>query len=121
MHVQTVSGPVDPARLGRVLSHEHLLSLSARPGLGPDPADLEGAFAEHQISLAVSALRGVRAYGVDTLVDLSPYGDAGRDPIGANVVLLPEISRRAEVRVVCGTASYREACPDWVRAASLAS
>lgn len=113
-HVQTVTGPVDPAELGGVLSHEHLLALAAGPGLG------DGPLARQQVALAVAALRGLRAHGIGTVVDLSPYGDAGRDAEGANVALLREISRVSGVHVVSGTASYREGfSPAWVRQASL--
>ncbi|WP_327066215.1 phosphotriesterase family protein [Kitasatospora sp. NBC_01302] len=106
-YVQTVLGPVAPSLLGRVLSHEHLLALTPGPGLAQDP-----------VEQAVAALGGLAAYGVDTVVDLSPYGDAGRDPYGANVLLLREISRRSGVHVVAGTATYRaEFSPPWVRAA----
>lgn len=109
-HVQTVLGPVEPARLGRVLSHEHLLCLAPGPGLGQDPVDL-----------AVAALRGLAAYGVDTVVDLSPYGDAGRDADGANVELLREVARRSGLHIIAGTATYRaEFSPAWVRAAGVA-
>ncbi|MFF7634722.1 phosphotriesterase [Kitasatospora sp. NPDC008050] len=106
-HVQTVLGPVTPDRLGRVLSHEHLLALTPGPGSGQD-----------RVAVAVAALGGLAAYGVDTVVDLSPYGDAGRDPHGADVALLREISRRSGVHIVAGTATYRaEFSPPWVRAA----
>ncbi|MCX4745718.1 hypothetical protein OG455_09315 [Kitasatospora sp. NBC_01287] len=109
-HVQTVLGPVEPERLGRVLSHEHLLCLTPGPGLGQDPVDT-----------AVAALRGLTAYGIDTVVDLSPYGDAGRDADGANTVLLREIARRSGLHVIAGTATYRaDFSPAWVRAAGVA-
>lgn len=113
-HVQTVTGRADPADLGGVLSHEHLLALAPGPGLG------EGPLARQQVALAVSALRGLRARGIGTVVDLSPYGDAGRDADGGNVALLREISRESGLHVVSGTASYREGfSPGWVRQASL--
>ena len=113
-HVQTVTGPADPADLDGVLSHEHLLALTACPGLG------EGPLARQQVALAIAALRGLRAHGIGTVVDLSPYGDAGRDADGANVALLREISLESGMHVVSGTASYREGfSPGWVRQASL--
>ena len=135
--VQTVNGPVDPAELGRVLSHEHLLSLTPGPWLsggrrgggdGGDGADgsagsaeeQAAAFDREQVELAVAALSGLAAYGVDTVVDLSPYGDAGRDAWGANTALLQEVSRRSGVHIVAGTTTYREAfSPAWVRAAGV--
>ncbi|MGF1424995.1 phosphotriesterase family protein [Kitasatospora sp. LaBMicrA B282] len=125
-HVQTVLGPVDPAVLGRVLTHEHLLALTPGPWLsgGPgDPGAPERArrFAAQQVDLAVAALGALADHGFGTVVDLSPYGDAGRDAHGANTVLLQEISRRTGLHVVSGTAGYRaEFSPAWVRAAGVA-
>jgi predicted metal-dependent phosphotriesterase family hydrolase len=129
--VQTVLGPVAPEDLGRVLHHEHLLSLTpgpwlsggrpvegpgARPGEEPDPIQRE-----EQVRRAVEALQGLAALGFGTVVDLSPYGVVGRDAHGSNVVLLQEISRRAGVHVVTGTAVYLEAfSPAWTVRASLA-
>lgn len=122
--VRTVNGPVDPAELGGVLSHEHVLALTPGPWLSGGPRggdrDQAEAFAREQVALAVAALSGLRAHGIGTVVDLSPYGDAGRDAQGANVVLLQEISRRSGLHVVCGTATYREGfSPQWVREASV--
>jgi len=67
-HVQTVLGPVAPGEVGRILHHEHLLSLTpgpwlsggrrGRPGAaGRFPGDPEDAqYAEDQVACAVRAL-----------------------------------------------------------------
>ncbi len=115
--VRTVLGPVAPEQLGRVLHHEHLLSLTPGPWLSGGAA---GDTVEDQISRAVDALSGLRALGFGTVVDLSPYGVVGRDVDGANVVLLQEISRRASIHVVTGTSVYLEAfSPAWAVRASV--
>src|SRR4051794_16129471 len=98
--VQTVLGPVAPEELGRVLHHEHLLSLTPGPWLAggrpsSGPGALPGGTAdplrdEDQVARAVEALSGLRSLGFGTVVDLSPYGVVGRDPTGANVALLKE-------------------------------
>jgi phosphotriesterase-related protein len=122
--VHTVLGPVPADDLGRVLHHEHLLSLTpgpwlsggrpaggpgARPGALPDPVG-----DEEQVRRAVEALRGLPALGFGTVVDLSPYGVVGRDDQGTNTRLLEEISRQAGIHVVTGTAVYLEAfSPEW--------
>jgi phosphotriesterase-related protein len=115
--VRTVLGPVPPEALGRVLHHEHLLSLTPGPWLaGGRPADA----VEDQVSRAVEALSGLRALGFHTVVDLSPYGVVGRDADGTNVSLLQEISRRASIHVVTGTSVYLESfSPAWAVRASL--
>ena len=127
--MHTVLGPVDAAALGRVLHHEHLLSLTPGPWLaGGRPATGPGARPtagdplrdEDQVQCAVGALRGIQALGFGTVVDLSPYGVVGRDAHGTNVALLQEISRRSGVHVVTGTAVYLEAfSPRWTITASL--
>jgi phosphotriesterase-related protein len=127
--VQTVLGPVGPEELGRVLHHEHLLSLTPGPWLaGGRPATRRGAHPaaadllrdEDQVERAVGALQGLGALGFGTVVDLSPYGVVGRDARGTNVTLLQEISRRTGMHVVTGTAVYLEAfSPEWTVSAGL--
>ncbi|MEY9932962.1 putative metal-dependent phosphotriesterase family hydrolase [Catenulispora sp. GP43] len=112
---RTVRGDVDPGALGRVLSHEHLLSLLVGPGaLGRDADAAE--FDDAQVEAAVTALSGLRELGFGTVVDLSPYGDVGRDAHGASVALLPRIAEAAGLHIVSGTATYREEfSPEWVK------
>jgi predicted metal-dependent phosphotriesterase family hydrolase len=116
---RTVRGDVDPGALGRVLAHEHLLSLLVGPGtLGPDTSAEE--FVEAQVEAAVKALSGLRELGFGTVVDLSPYGDVGRDAHGASAALLPRISEMSGLHIVSGTATYREEfSPDWVKQATV--
>lgn len=125
---RTVRGDVGPGELGRVLSHEHLLALLAGPGLlGLDPKVSAGhhdgdqvAFQDAQVAAAVRALSGLRELGFGTIVDLSPYGDAGRDAHGVNAGLLRRISKASGMHVVSGTATYRaEFSPQWVIQASV--
>ena len=137
-HIQTVLGPVDPAESGRVMPHEHLLSLVPGPWLaggypsgcgdldsnGPDselvfdPTDRRRA--QDQVDQAVAALGGLRELGVGTVVDLSPYGVVGRDLLGRNISLLQEISVQTGLHIVSGTAVYLESySPAWAVTADL--
>jgi predicted metal-dependent phosphotriesterase family hydrolase len=116
----TVLGPVDVSDLGRVLHHEHLLSLT--PGAwccactGAPPQDVGIA----QVELAVRSLAKLEPFEVRTVVDLSPYGVVGRDARGTNIELLAEISRRSGMHVISGTATYLEAfSPAWAVEADL--
>jgi predicted metal-dependent phosphotriesterase family hydrolase len=107
-HVQTVLGPIPADALGRVMMHEHLLSLL--PGPWPGSGDDELS----PVELAVRALSGLRDRGFGTVVDLSPYNVVGRDAEGRNSALLAEISGRSGLHVVSGTALYLDSwTPSW--------
>jgi predicted metal-dependent phosphotriesterase family hydrolase len=119
-HIQTVNGPVHPAQIDGVLHHEHLLSLTPgpwlsggrTPGAGAPPAAVQRD--QDQVQRAVDALSQLPALGINTVVDLSPYGVVGRDARGANVALLREISRRSGLHIITGTSVYLEAfSPTW--------
>ena len=113
-HVQTVTGEVGAGELGRVLSHEHLLALLPGPGLIGGNTSRDNSFDEAQVEAAVQAVSGLLDLGFRTVVDLSPYGDVGRDARGHNVGLLRDIARRSGLNVVTGTATYREEfSPRW--------
>ncbi|WP_104525427.1 phosphotriesterase family protein [Blastococcus atacamensis] len=114
-HAQTVLGPVDATALGRVLPHEHLVSLVPGPWLS-------GGTVDDPVQVAVTALRGIRDLGFGTVVDLSPYGVVGRDEEGESLSLLQEISRRSGVHVIAGAAVYLEPySPQWALEADLAA
>ncbi len=120
MTVQTVLGPVAAGDLGRILPHEHVLSLVPGPWLGDrDPRD-PAALADEQIDRAVGALSGLRDLGFGCVVDLSPYGVVGRDDDGRNVDLLARVSSAAGIHIVAGTSTYLPAfSPAWVSEADL--
>lgn len=112
-HVQTVLGPVASDSLGRVMAHEHLLSLVPGPWL-------TGGERDTQVQLAIDALQSLTSAGFGTVVDLSPYGVVGRDADGANVDALQEVSRGSGLHVVAGTSVYLESfSPRWALDASL--
>lgn len=116
--VYTVLGPIDAATLRDVMPHEHLLSLT--PGRWMKGG--QGDFIQQQIDLAVTALSGLAEQGINTIVDLSPYGVVGRNDDGSNVSLLQEISRRSKLHIVAGSAIYLEAMsPSWTLEADLAA
>lgn len=113
--MQTVLGPVDVATAGKVMMHEHPLSLTPGPwltgGLAHD---------ENQVDLAVHALAPLREHGYGTVVDLSPYGVVGRSADGNNAALLREVAQRTGLHIVSGTSVYLEAySPQWAQEASV--
>jgi phosphotriesterase-related protein len=94
--VRTVLGDVDPADLGVVYAHEHLVIAGGRP------VEREPDFLLADVERAVAELAPAVALGLRTVVDAMPC-DAGRD-----VRLLAEISRRAQIHVVAPTGLHHE-------------
>ncbi len=126
--VQTVLGAVDPQSLGRIMHHEHLVSLVPGPWLSggratSTPADTARAGYEgddDHVIRAVGALSGLKALGIDTVVDLSPYDVVGRSDHGDNVALLQTISEHAGIHIVAGSSIYLEPySPHWSREMTL--
>ncbi|MCU1554389.1 MAG: aryldialkylphosphatase [Arthrobacter sp.] len=130
--VQTVLGPIDPAKLGKILHHEHLTSLVPGPWLSggrpeklADPQELvvspcDPAYFEDQVAQAVGALSGLKALGFDTVVDLSPYSVVGRTAFAENLPILQRVSERSGVHIVAGSSVYLEPySPPWTAVASL--
>ncbi len=90
--VNTVLGPLDTAKLGFTLMHEHLLCSSA--GIPPNHTELLG---EDFVEQIVRGLTQAKAAGIDTVVDATTV-DLGRD-----VNIMAEASRRTGVNVIACT------------------
>ncbi len=97
--VHTITGTLDSAALGRTLSHEHLTNgaggMERVPGLY-DEADA--------VDANVEALKRVKAAGIDTVIDLTPFD------LGRQVSLFQKVAARHDehgVNVVCATGVYR--------------
>ena len=93
---RTVLGDVDPADLGVVYAHEHLVINGARP------VQLFADFQLADADKAVAELAPAQALGLRTVVDAMP-ADCGRD-----VLLLAEIARRSGVHVIAPTGLHHE-------------
>lgn len=112
-HVQTVLGRVRPEDLGRVMFHEHLLSLL--PG-----AWLSGGARDDQAEVAVRALAPIKEAGFGTVIDQTPYGVLGRHGESRTAEVLAKISDRTGLHIVLGSAIYLESySPNWALAASV--
>ena len=91
---QTVLGPLDASKLGFTLTHEHIAD-------GPDfhlPKwpKAWGGRAEFTAK-AVETLKLVRAAGIGTIADLTPY-DVGRD-----IRFLQEVSQKSGLTMIAST------------------
>ena len=95
--VQTVLGPIDAAKLGFTLPHEHICVSS--PGIWQTWPELFGGRAAF-IAKVVDKLKAVKDAGVATIVDVTPP-DVGRD-----IRLLEEVSRKSGVNIVACTGHW---------------
>jgi phosphotriesterase-related protein len=98
--VQTVLGPVEPAKLGFTLSHEHVCAASA--GVWQAWPELLGGRARF-VSTAVDQLKRAKDEGVDTVIDVTTF-DLGRD-----IRMLEEVSRKSGMQIVACTGHWLDA------------
>jgi phosphotriesterase-related protein len=96
--VQTVTGPVDAAELGRTLVHEHIRISYAGEELDPTYAWDRA----ETVARAVDKMGELLDAGFRTFVDPCPI-ELGRDP-----ELYAEISSRSGMRIVCTTGFYTQ-------------
>ena len=94
--VQTISGPVPSAELGRTLSHEHLTN--GTPGMERIPGLLDRA---EMIDRCLEALGRAREAGIDSIIDLTPFD------LGRQIWLFEAVAERSPVNIVCATGVYR--------------
>ncbi len=91
---QTVLGPLDVSRLGLTLPHEHIAD-APRFHLPKWPKAWGGR--TEFTAKAVEKLKRMRAAGIGTIVDLTPY-DVGRD-----ILFLEEVSRKSGITMIAST------------------
>lgn len=95
--VQTVTGPVDTAKLGFTLSHEHVCVSSA--GIWRAWPELYGG-RDRAVQVAVEQLRRARDEGISSIIDVTTF-DLGRD-----IRLLEEVARKSGVQIIASTGHW---------------
>lgn len=96
--IQTVTGPVSPAQLGRTLMHEHVITRSL--GLETNYPD---TYPRAEIlALAIEKLSRLKAAGVDTIIDHTTV-DLGRD-----IELIAEASEKSGIQIVAATGLWHQ-------------
>lgn len=99
MTINSVTGSVAIAELGKTLLHEHIFI--AMPGAQYDPwYPFDRTEVLRQITEKLNALH---TYGVQTILDPAPI-ELGRDPL-----LLREVSEKTGITILCTTGFYYEA------------
>src|SRR5437660_11643913 len=95
--ISTVRGPVDTAKLGTTLMHEHIFVLDTEVQQN-FPA--EWGDEEKRIADAVARLNEVKACGVDTVVDLTVIG------LGRYIPRIQQIARQTSINIIVATGIY---------------
>jgi phosphotriesterase-related protein len=97
--VSTVTGATDSANLGRVLMHEHVLSVGAEiAAYAPELA--WGGTPDARVAAAVETLRALKARGIDTVVDMTVLG------LGRPMTELLAVAEQVDVSIVLVTGVY---------------
>lgn len=94
--VETVRGPVDPAKLGLTLIHEHILV----DFIGADQVSPSRYNADEVFRAALPKLQEVRAKGCQTLVECTP------NYLGRDAKLLRRLSEATGMHLVTNTGLY---------------
>src|SRR5215468_10864190 len=98
--VNTVTGRIESADLGRTLIHEHVLI--GFPGWFMDAR--QPAFKRDEaIERVVDAFQELHGHGVKTVIDPCPM-DLGRD-----VEFCAEVANKSGINLICATGAYMEA------------
>ncbi|RMH55171.1 MAG: phosphotriesterase [Bacteroidetes bacterium] len=93
--IMTVRGPIDPAAMGRTLTHEHLFSI-----FGLDPAEPFRYDRPVVRDAVLPHLQAVHALGVHTIVD------ATAAYFGRDAVLLKQLSEASGLHLITNTGYY---------------
>jgi phosphotriesterase-related protein len=95
--LNTVRGPVDTARLGVTLMHEHVFVLSTEIMQNfPDPWGEE----DRRLANAVDRLNELKSRGVDSIVDLTVIG------LGRYIPRIQKIAAQTDINIVVATGVY---------------
>jgi len=102
--IQAVCGPLEPAKLGRTLTHEHILvDFIGADKVSPDRYDPDEAF-----RVMLPYLQSLKAAGIDSLIECTP-SYLGRDP-----ALLRRLSLASGVNLVTNMGLYKDPyLPAW--------
>ncbi|MCU1683612.1 MAG: phosphotriesterase [Amycolatopsis sp.] len=96
--VETVTGPLDTADLGRVLMHEHIFVLS--PEFVANYPEHDGFVEEEQVPEAIRRLRELAEAGIDTIVDPTVVG------LGRYIPRIQRVAAGVGINIVVATGLY---------------
>src|SRR6185503_4356683 len=95
--IETATGPVDSAELGRVLMHEHVFIISPEM---KDNVPEDWGSDEEQLDNAVHRLNELKAAGIDAILDPTALG------LGRYIPRIAELADRIDLRIIVATGLY---------------
>ena len=111
--VETATGPIEAAELGRVLMHEHVFVISTEI---QQNYPQEWGEEQERIDDAVDRLAELKNSGIDTIVDPTAIG------LGRYIPRIQAVANRIDLRSVCATGLYTfNELPHYYRRRSLAN
>ena len=111
--VETATGPIEAAELGRVLMHEHVFVISTEI---QQNYPQEWGEEQERIDDAVDRLAELKNSGIDTIVDPTAIG------LGRYIPRIQAVANRIDLRIVCATGLYTfNELPHYYRRRSLAN
>lgn len=93
--VQTATGPVDSADLGRTLVHEHVFVLGEEYRVNYEAWDEEA-----QVARAQQELQGLKELGIDTILDPTVLG------LGRYIPRIQRVAEGTDLQIVVATGLY---------------
>lgn len=94
--VETLRGPVDTSRLGKVLIHEHVFIMDMEYTYNYR----QDFFEDRTITDAAARLDELKASGVDTIIDLTVLG------LGRHVPSLEKVAAQTALNIIASTGAY---------------
>jgi phosphotriesterase-related protein len=96
--IQSMSGPLEAQKLGRVLMHEHVFILD--PDFLTNYPDLDGFDEARHVPDAIVRLNELKSGGIDTIVDLTVLG------IGRNIRRIQTVQAETDLQILVATGLY---------------
>ncbi|MFF4756139.1 phosphotriesterase family protein [Streptomyces sp. NPDC002514] len=94
--IPTAAGSIDSSRLGNTLVHEHVFAIGEEYRLNYDTTWDE----EEKVAQAVSDLNGLKALGIDTIMDPTVLG------LGRYVPRIQRVAEQTELNIIVATGLY---------------
>jgi phosphotriesterase-related protein len=96
--VETVRGPIDTADMGPTLMHEHVFVLSTEHVQNYGDGDWWDE--DERVADAVAQLDGLKALGIDTIVDPTVWG------LGRYIPRVQRVAEQTDINIIVATGLY---------------